>query len=258
MNKDGTGRTDLTIDENDTAFGHSDPGCSPNGAQIAYIVVAGNSNGALAVMDANGANKHVISAQQHQALAPAWSPDASKIVYTQYNGDTQLFVRNADGTSPVMITGTHFDPVTGQNLDGSNDQADWSPDGTKIAFASNRDGDWDIYTVTVATGAITQLTNSPGYDSEPTWSPGGGRIAFTSARTGQADVWVMRSNGSGQVNLTAAVGADWRPSWSPDGARIAFMRGSGSQAGIFKMNTDGTSVKSLGVGETPSWCAVAP
>ncbi|MEA2273016.1 MAG: TolB protein [Solirubrobacteraceae bacterium] len=256
MNKDGTGRTDLTIDENETAFGHSDPACSPDGARIAYIVIAGNSNGALAVMDANGANKHVISSQQHAASAPAWSPDASKIVYTQYGGaNNQLVVSNADGSNPVMITGTHVDPVTGRNLDGENDQADWSPDGTKIAFASNRDGDWDIYTVTVATGAITQLTNAPGFDSEPSWAPGGGRIAFTSARTPRGDVWVMRSDGSAQVNVTNSLGADWSPSWSPDGTKIAFTSRREGESDIFKMNTDGTLVKRLAqLGDTPSWC----
>ena len=48
-----------------------------------------------------------------------------------------------------------------------------SPDGTRLAFASNRDGDWDLYWMDLATGEVTQLTDTPEYDAAPSWSPDG-------------------------------------------------------------------------------------
>ena len=78
----------------------------------------------------------------------------------------------------------------------------WSPDGNRIAFTSNRDGNDEIYVMRADGTAQTRLTTNPATDRTPTWSPGGRDLAFTSERDGNADIYVMSEDGSGQRRLT--------------------------------------------------------
>ena len=79
---------------------------------------------------------------------------------------------------------------------GDDTDPAWSPDGTRIAFGSNRDGDRDIYVMDADGGNVQQLTDDPESDRDPAWSPDGTRIAFT--RNG--DIYVMDADG-GNVQL---------------------------------------------------------
>jgi Tol biopolymer transport system component len=258
MNFDGSLKTRLT--DESMGDGHSDPACSPTGRMVAFINLVGISNGAVAVIDSTGQNLRYVAAQQHAASGPAWSPDESKIAYSQYiiPSASAIMVAGADTVNQgTRVAGGTFDPNTGNYSDGNNIQPEWSPDGTRIAFASNRDGDYDIYTVTVATGVIKQINNNPGDDTDPSWAPGGGRISFTrSSSAGSTDVWVMRTDGSGQVNVTGdTFASESQPNWSPDGKKIVYTKGTGQQAQVFKMNPDRTArVLLANHGQTPSWC----
>jgi WD40-like Beta Propeller Repeat/Putative metal-binding motif len=105
----------------------------------------------------------------------------------------------------------------------------WSPDGTRIAFASNKDGaDSDLYAISFAGGALTTLTTNAAEDGYPTWSPDGTRIAFESDRDAPGtrnQIYVMNADGSGAINISSNALDETQPSWSPDGTRIAFVRG---------------------------------
>jgi hypothetical protein len=94
----------------------------------------------------------------------------------------------------------------------------------RIAFASNRDGNWEIYVMNADGSGQINLTNNPADDGVPSWSPDGRRIAFVSNRDGNLEIYVMNADGSsGQINrLTNNPADDVVPSWSPDGRRIAF------------------------------------
>jgi TolB protein len=67
----------------------------------------------------------------------------------------------------------------------------WSPDGTRIVFASRRSGNADIWMINSDGTQLTQLTTHPAYDFAPTWSPDGTKVAFTSKRTGAYEVWLL-------------------------------------------------------------------
>ena len=102
----------------------------------------------------------------------------------------------------------------------------WSPDGGKIAFTSERDGNTEIYVMDADGGNQINLTNSPGRDEWPDWSPDGKKIVYHSFREGRPSIWVMDANGENHKVLAdeSVLGS---PAWSPDGGRIAFNKGRG-------------------------------
>ena len=94
----------------------------------------------------------------------------------------------------------------------------------KIAFQTNRDGNFEVYAMEPDGSELTNLTNNAASDSLPAWSADGQRIAFTSTRDGDAEIYVMDADGSGPTRLTNNAAPDFDPAWSPDGQQIAFLR----------------------------------
>ena len=133
----------------------------------------------------------------------------------------------------------------------------WSPDGRRIAFGSDRDGNWDIYVMNADGSGVARLTDNDAVDSSPAWSPDGRRIAFVSPRDGNLDIYVMNADGSGVTRLTHNDAYDWYPAWSPDGRRIAFDSDRDGNREIYVMNADGSGVTRLtyngAVDGFPAW-----
>ncbi len=113
---------------------------------------------------------------------------------------------------------------------------------SQIAFASDRDGDWEIYLMNADGSGVTQLTDNPAVDGNPAWSPDGTRIAFTSDRDGNSEIYVMNADGSGVTQVTNDPAWDSDAAWSPDGSRLAFASDRGSSFDIYVMNADGSRV----------------
>ena len=91
----------------------------------------------------------------------------------------------------------------------------FSPDGSRIAFMSERDGNSEIYVMNRNGSGVRRLTNNTAIESTPTWSPTGTQIAFTSDRSGSPQIWVMDADGLNLRRLT--FGESWadRATWSP-------------------------------------------
>ncbi len=117
-----------------------------------------------------------------------------------------------------------------------------------MAFASDRDGDDEIYVISAdGTGSTERLTDNSSADRSPVFSPDGSRIIFTSDRDGNDEIYSIDSDGSGAVNLTASPADDRDPSLPADGSAIAF-RSDRSAAGnpdIYSMSADGSGVVRL-------------
>ena len=113
----------------------------------------------------------------------------------------------------------------------------------RIVFASNSDGDWDIYSMDANGDNLAQLTNHPASDRFPDCSPNGQRIAFLSYRGITLDLYVMDSDGSHVVRLTQDNFPKGRPSWTRDGTKIAIssLRFAVGNWEIYVMEPDGNA-----------------
>jgi WD40 repeat protein len=115
----------------------------------------------------------------------------------------------------------------------------------KIAFQSNRDGNYEIYVMNADGSRQTRLTKNPTFDGNPSWSPSGERIAFQSNRDGRSEIYVMNADGSEQTRLTHNRSYDGAPAWSRDGKRIAFRSDRAGQADTYVMKANGSGQTNL-------------
>ena len=115
----------------------------------------------------------------------------------------------------------------------------------RIAFASDRDGNFEIYVMDADGGGQTRLTEDASEDYSPAWSPDGRRIAFVSTRDGNAEIYVMNADGTGQTRLTNNTASDLAPAWTRDGSQIAFVTNRDGNDEIYLMNADGSNQTNL-------------
>jgi TolB protein len=171
--------------------------------------VAGDNPAQVSVTPfATAATAFLVTCQGPTPVGEMLFKSGRDAVFPRYH----LYRMRQDGSGVVDLT---------PSSDGEDGH--WSPDGTRIAFTSYRDGDAEIYLMNPDGSGVIRLTSNPADDTEPTWSPDGQRIAFVSTRTGGSNVYVMNADGSGVRSLTGVAGG-FEPSWSPDGTTIAFSR----------------------------------
>jgi Tol biopolymer transport system component len=99
----------------------------------------------------------------------------------------------------------------------------WSPDGKYLIYTGERNGEFDIYKISVRGGAETNLTNTKGLDDGPEFTPDGRYIYFNSTRSGTMQIWRMKPDGSEQEQITSDEYNNWFPHISPDGRWIVFL-----------------------------------
>jgi Tol biopolymer transport system component len=160
-------------------------------------------------------------------VQPHWSPDGSQILFTRYwstGGATIMRATvNANGQKLVNLTPSFNRSV--QNIDPN-----WSPDGSRIVFASNRDGNFDLYTMNTEGQKVARLTktNSPTANIEPDWAPNGKGVVFSRQGTGTdrfetSSLWVVSASRTvTQLTSPKRFEGDRGAVWSSDGTKIAF------------------------------------
>ncbi|HBY92659.1 MAG: thioredoxin domain-containing protein [Ardenticatenaceae bacterium] len=147
-----------------------------------------------------------------------------------YGQNLQIFLINADGSGLTLVTENDPTGSAFPNL---------SPDGTKVAFVSSRDGNPEIYVQNLGTKSVTRITDAPGMDNQPLFSPDGSKIAFISDRAGSIDIWVGDADGKNQKALTTRDGDELLGGWSPDGKRLLIVTQSPTAQNIWTV--DGAS-----------------
>jgi len=141
----------------------------------------------------------------------------------------------------------------------SGEYPTWSPDGTRIAFSTARDGNYEIYVMNVDSTKQTRLTDNPAYDMSPAWSPDGTHIAFDTQRDHfppvevgigpEFEIHVMNSDGSGDMRLTNNTLEDRFPAWGSNETIVFSQNGQ-----LVVMYLDGSGrVQVIGNGTFPAW-----
>lgn len=229
-----------------------EPAWSPDCSAIAYTQASPNRNLDIYLMDADGSNARPLLAEDRpdtNEWAPAWSPDGKVIAYQTNPGQRfNVCFAGSDGSDLGCL----------DREDGDNAHPAWSPGGQTLFFASNRDGDWEIFrTEWGSDSPPLQLTNNSGPDFHPRVSPDGSRVVFQANRTVNHDIFVMNADGSGEVQLTFADGDDVDPAWlGNDRVLYGFEQVVGWD--LYVMDVDGSNATRLtaqpGSDRGPTWC----
>jgi TolB protein len=183
------GSNELSITTSDEA---GFPTWSPDGKRIAFVIYDIEQNSwRIWITSADGQEKAV---QLVSGWAPDWGPEGN-LAYTGCNeGGGHCGIRFTTDvnllTSPILIT-----------ADPRDIGLVWSPDGTKIAYMSDHDGNWEVYTVGVPFPEVRRLTINNANDGLPAWSPDGQHIAFVSDRDGGWALYLMNPDGGNQTKL---------------------------------------------------------
>ena len=131
-----------------------------------------------------------------------------------------------------------------------------APETPKIAFASFRDGNLDIYLMNPDGTQQVKITNHRAYDNAPVWSPTGEQILFQSDRNKEQlhwDIYLMDANGTKVRAVFAKLADRSQPAWSPDGKQIAYRRREPRGAFIYIGTIDGKQEEKVAIGTCPTW-----
>jgi TolB protein len=212
----------------------------------------------LEILDVESGDRQTIYCSPEVFEAPNWTPDGSALIYNS-NGrlyrfdlatktpaviDTGFATRNNNdhvlSFDGKMIAISHHSAEDGNNsivytlpieggapkritAQGPSYLHGWSPDGKFLAYTGARNGEYNIYIISVDGGEETQLTHTEGLDDGPEYAPDGSYIYFNSTRSGIMQLWRMRPDGSAQEQLTDDEYNNWFPHLSPDGQSVVFL-----------------------------------
>ena len=143
------------------------------------------------------------------------SPDNTQLAvshFTNKDATSRVYILPFEGGEPMLITEKGPSYLHG-----------WSPDGERLAYCAERNGQYDVYTISVNGGPETQLTNLPGLDDGAEYAPDGKDIWFCSTRTGLMQVWRMKIDGSEQTQMLKEDANCWFPHVSPDGQWVVYI-----------------------------------
>ncbi|MFQ5407509.1 MAG: hypothetical protein ACE5FI_03695, partial [Anaerolineales bacterium] len=174
-----------------------------------------------------------------QNLSPSGTVSSSSIVWSADAGDGAEIVS-------VMLADALADPTANRSNLSDNAAIDLqpalSPDGSQIAFVSDRDnevGAFQLYVMNVDGADVRALTEGESDNFEPSWSPTGDEIVFASDRNGNFDIFVVAVDGSSLEQVTLDPADDRQPAFSPNGDRIAFVSDRDGNSEIYLMEPDG-------------------
>jgi hypothetical protein len=215
------------------------PSWSPDGQQIAFRT-SRDGQDEIYAMAADGTCQRDLTQNARDDRSPAWSPNGCELAYDHF-----FDVRFQD-VAAISAAGGEPRRITTR----SGEYPSWSPDGRRIAFASARDGDYDIYLINADGSGERQVADQDGYQFYPAWSPDGQWLAYESGPSTieGLQIHVMRPDGTEDRAVTHDTATNRFPAWSPDG-RLSW---SASGTIVVAETPDATPI-ALGPGQFPAW-----
>jgi len=265
-------------------------------SRVVYVAENGPKNARrkrLAIMDYDGANVENLTDDRSIVLAPRFSPNNKRVLYTSYEtGKPKVFLLNLKTMRrrPVAdLSGMTFSPRFAPNgktilvslvARGNTDiysinlltkkrkrltsassietAPSFSPDGSQIVFESDRAGSQQLYVMPATGGEARRISFGDGRYATPVWSPRGDLVAFTKIFKGRFHIGVMRLDGSEERLLTSSF-LDEAPTWSPNGRVLMFFRetrGVNGAPSLYSVDISGRNLKQVtttGYASDPSW-----
>ncbi|KID12363.1 Tol-Pal system beta propeller repeat protein TolB [Ponticoccus alexandrii] len=202
----------------------------------------------LGVMDYDGANVQYLTDASALVLAPRFSPDGSRVLYTSYaTGFPRIHIVDVGAVNSRILQAGSGEMTFAPRF---------SPNGQQIVYSLTTGSNTDIYAMDVASGATRQLTSAPSIETAPSFSPDGSRIVFESDRSGSQQLYVMPASGGEAQRISFGDGRYGTPVWSPRGDRIAFTKQNAGRFHIGVMRVDGSEERLLTASfldEGPTW-----
>jgi TolB protein len=163
----------------------------------------------LYIVDYDGFNPRRVTVNASLNILPAWRPDGAALAYVSYRQGAPLLylARIYEGQSVANLSG--------ERGDSSAFAPTFSPDGKRLAFASSRAGNMDVWVAGADGSGARRLTTTQSPDTAPCWSPTGQEIAFTSSRAGTPQIWTMDSEGLNVRRLTTIGNYNDGCAWNP-------------------------------------------
>lgn len=210
---------------------------------ISFSRYVGRGQGHIFTMDPDGSGVRQVTfgrgVQAHSSL----SPDGTKVVYSQVGprGSSISVASRAGGSPRVLNVGHQWSLVP-----------NWSPDGTRIAFTSDADGNYEIYDMASDGTDVRQLTftDPPIQHVGPKYSPDGALLLYATDEdeedpANQQDIWTMPADGGPGTRLTRNINDRESRGWSPDGTRIVTQTVKDGVGQLVVLNADGSGERQI-------------
>ncbi len=248
------------------------PRFSPDGKMIAFIRHFGSFSREIFVVSANGGEPRQITSDNVRIYSLAWNIDGQTLFFTSYrnadrinlwqvslsgkepqmiptgskemedlavspDGKTIAFVEDTVDDNIWEITENRSHPII-RSIRGDHSQQ-FSPDGTKIVFASDRTGNYEVWIADADGKNQRQLTDSGNSAGTPRFSPDGNFIVYDAQNADASDIYVVSIDGGAAKKLTESSKTNFLPAWSADGKTIFFVSNRSGVDQIWKMSAGG-------------------
>jgi Tol biopolymer transport system component len=261
---DGTQKTNLTNNQDKTITYYS-PNLSPNGKKLVFNKARFIQNKLLGnyyayeifMMNTDGSEVQKISSYPQFngkdyvedyifEVDPTWSPDGKNIYFVSNRHTFKSGNRNYDGEEIFSYNLDNFEIKRITTSKGYIEHPTLSLDGQRIAFMSNRTGNWNIFVMNSdGSGKVQNITNNKFSNRFPDWSPDGQWLVFHSDLDGNVELYKMKPDSSSLTRITRNPAIDATASWSPDGNWIAFYSDRSGNEEIYLMNLQTNDVTQL-------------